>query len=283
MLKLSFILIFQLLPFADSYYRIAGFQLPGANVFLRPPSHFNPELCLRPSNSRISNPFGHPVETRNFMKSHWRSQQKMRWQTALAMASTSTAQVADQPLFAKDSLVVLKGTEPAVVVEAGLDKMEVQLLNKKTKKVRAKDAEAVHPGPVRSWELEELKQPRPADAGKVEAAFETFSGSGDATTAYDLAAAIFGETSPAAAWAAWQVVQEDLYFHGRPAEVYAYSRTRVNEVFSSVPPARVEAVKCKTAISGRVAAAAVERIRAKGRTRTRTARARHTQIHKLSN
>lgn len=124
----------------------------------------------------------------------------------------------------------MKGIDPAVVVEAGLDKMEVLLLNKKTKKVRAKDAEAVHPGPVRSWELEELKQPRAADASKVEAAFEDISSSGDATTVYDLAAAIFGEKSPAAAWAAWRVVQEDLYFHGRPSEVYAYSRSRVNEV-----------------------------------------------------
>ena len=146
------------------------------------------------------------------------------------MASTAAAQAAEPPLFAKDSLVVLKGTDPAVVVEAGPDKLEVLLLNKKTKKVRAKDAEAVHPGPVRSWELEELRQERPADPRRVEAAFEALAGSGDATTVHGLAALVFGEPTPAAAWAAWRVVREDLYFHGRPAEVYAYSRARVNEV-----------------------------------------------------
>ena len=108
------------------------------------------------------------------------------------MASTAAAQAAEPPLFAKDSLVVLKGTDPAVVVEAGPDKLEVLLLNKKTKKVRAKDAEAVHPGPVRSWELEELRQERPADPRRVEAAFEALAGSGDATTVHGLAALGFG-------------------------------------------------------------------------------------------
>jgi hypothetical protein len=173
--------------------------------------------------------YGNPLEYQSFLRSRSMAQQSIRRWTPI-MASTSTMPAADQPVFAKDSLVVLKGTDPAVVVETGLDKMEVLLPNKKTKKVRTQDAEAVHPGPVRSWELEELKQPRLADAAKVEAAFEAFSGSSDATTVYDLAEAIFGETSPAAAWAAWRVVQEDLYFHGRPAEVYAYPRSRVSEV-----------------------------------------------------
>ena len=39
----------------------------------------------------------------------------------------------------KDALVVIKGADPAVVVNQVPDKVEVRLLNGKTKKVKAKD------------------------------------------------------------------------------------------------------------------------------------------------
>jgi hypothetical protein len=155
-----------------------------------------------------------------------------RFRVRLSMASTDTQDEAQ--FFAKDSLVVLKGTDPAVVVDGAADRLEVLLLNKKTKKVKCKDAEIVHPGPVRSWEMEELKAERVPDPKKVEAAFDLLSGAGEATTACDLASLLFGEATPAAAWAAWRFAQEDLYFHGRPAELYAYPRNRVNEV--AAPP-----------------------------------------------
>ena len=55
---------------------------------------------------------------------------------ARCLDSMSSAPATEsQPLFAKDSLILLKGTDPAVVVEEGSEKMEVMLLNKKTKKV----------------------------------------------------------------------------------------------------------------------------------------------------
>ena len=145
----------------------------------------------------------------------------------------------DESEFAKDSLVVLKGSEPAVVVESGVDKLEVLLLNKKTKKVKSKDVQVLHPGPVRSWELEELKEEMTADPKKVEAAHGLLSDSGEATSVFSLASLIFGSSSPAAAWATFRVVQEDLYFHGLPGEVYAYPRSRVTEVCGSLrAPAR---------------------------------------------
>jgi exoribonuclease-2 len=111
----------------------------------------------------------------------------------------------------KDSLVLYKG-RPARVVSAG-EKLELELGDGETARVRPKDVVELHPGPLRS--LSELRPP----AGEVEAAWELLAGS--QTTLAELAELAFGAYTPASAWAAWQLVADGVYFRGTPEAIVA--------------------------------------------------------------
>ena len=111
--------------------------------------------------------------------------------------------------FPIDSLVLYK-TRAAQVVSQG-DKLEIRVQGGDSKKVRPKDLTLIHPGPLKS--LSELS-PR---TGEVQEALELLEG--EPTTLTDLAELIYGENSPANAWAAWQLVQDGLFFEGNPQKV----------------------------------------------------------------
>ncbi len=106
------------------------------------------------------------------------------------------------------SLVIYKG-KAALISAVSKDKIEIRTQEGDSRSVRMKDVEFLHPGPVTAlnfpempkidWqELQEL-----ADGG-------TFS----FTEFTELA---FGSVSPAAAWWAWNVLKEELYFTGSVA------------------------------------------------------------------
>ncbi|GAP07631.1 MAG TPA: RNB domain-containing ribonuclease [Anaerolinea thermolimosa] len=107
--------------------------------------------------------------------------------------------------------LVLYRKRAARVVQAG-EKLEIDL-NGERLRVRAKDVELLHPGPV-----ETLSELRPLP-GEMRAAWEILAGT--TTTLAELAELAFGEYTPATAWAAWQFVAEGLYFTGTPASVRA--------------------------------------------------------------
>lgn len=111
----------------------------------------------------------------------------------------------------RNSLVLYK-KRPARVLDV-TDKLEIELESGKTQRVRPKDVMLLHPGPLGS--LAEL----PSRAGEVEDAWELLAG----TTVQlpELAELVFGEHTPATSWAAWQLVEDGLYFHGIPDEVVA--------------------------------------------------------------
>lgn len=115
-----------------------------------------------------------------------------------------------------NSLVLYK-VRPARVVSVG-EKIEIEL-DGGHKRVRPKDVELLHPGP-----LHRLADLAPQE-GELHAAWELLEGS--ETNLKDLAELAFDAFTPATAWAAWQLVSEGLIFDGTPAQIRARPREAV--------------------------------------------------------
>lgn len=115
------------------------------------------------------------------------------------------------------SLVLYK-IRPARVVSVG-EKIEIELEGGQSKRVRPKDISVLHPGPL--GDLDEL-QPR---EGELEEAWELLDGGN--THIEELAELIYGDFSPATAWAAWQWVADGLYFSGTAADISVRPRAEV--------------------------------------------------------
>jgi exoribonuclease-2 len=113
-----------------------------------------------------------------------------------------------------DSLVLYK-TRPARVVAIG-DKIEIELEGGQTKRVRPKDIEVLHQGPLTKLADLEVRQ------GELEEAWELLEG--QETNLRELAELVFGEFSPAAAWAVWQLLAEGIYFAGSPGAIRVRAR-----------------------------------------------------------
>ena len=107
------------------------------------------------------------------------------------------------------SLVLYKNG-PARVASLG-DKLEIELEDGRSLRVRPKDVLPLHPGPLRG--LRELDLP----PGEVEAACELLEG--EQITLPDLAELVYGAYTPAAAWATWRLLDEGLYFQGTPEAI----------------------------------------------------------------
>lgn len=144
----------------------------------------------------------------------------------------------------KDSLVLYK-TRPARVAGLG-KKLEIELEGGETLGVRLKDVVLLHPGPLAG--LDQL-QPQ---TGEVDTAWELLAGS--ATSLAELAELAFGDYTPATAWAAWQLVDDGLYFRGTPQQVEACTPAEV---------AQEQATRQARADHERVRAAFLDRVRAR--------------------
>ncbi|SDY32405.1 exoribonuclease-2 [Allochromatium warmingii] len=113
-----------------------------------------------------------------------------------------------------DSLVLYKN-KPARVAALG-DKIDIELAGGQTKRVRPKDIELLHPGPLR-----QIADLVPLD-GELTAAWELLEGT--ETTLRELAELAFDAYTPASAWAVWQQVAEGLAFVGTPSAIQVRSR-----------------------------------------------------------
>ena len=128
------------------------------------------------------------------------------------------------------SLVLYK-SGPAMVLENGA-KIEIQLSRGKTVKVRPKDITALHPGPVSDLAgLQQGSDSLPEEP--TEAALAEIGDllDGEPVTLAELADLIYGEYTPATAWAGWRLLIQGLYFEGavdairaRPLEDVARDR-----------------------------------------------------------
>ena len=118
-----------------------------------------------------------------------------------------------------DSLVLYK-SRPARVLAIG-EKIEILLETGQKKRVRPKDIQLLHPGPF--TDFSQLQPPE----GELEAAWELLAGT--ETDLPELAELIFGEYSPATAWAAWQQVADGLLFQGSPQAIRVVSKEQVEQ------------------------------------------------------
>jgi exoribonuclease-2 len=114
-------------------------------------------------------------------------------------------------LTSPQSLVLYKN-RPARVLQTG-ERLEIEVEGGKPLKVRAKDITLLHPGPIDS--LGDL-QPQEGD---IETAWELLAGS--TTNLAELTELAYGNYTPAAAWDAWQLVSDGLYFRGTPDVIEA--------------------------------------------------------------
>jgi exoribonuclease-2 len=110
----------------------------------------------------------------------------------------------------QNSLVLYKNG-PARVAVLG-DKLDIELEDGRSLRVRPKDVLLLHPGPLRS-----PRELGDTPAGEVEAACELLDGG--QTTLPELAELVYGAYTPATAWAAWRLVEEGLYFQGTPEAI----------------------------------------------------------------
>ncbi len=115
------------------------------------------------------------------------------------------------------SLVLYK-IRPAIVAAVS-DKIDIMLDGDKTKRVRPKDVSLLHPGPVSG--LSELVE----HEGNIDEAWELLLGA--KTNLAELTELIFGEYTPATAWAAWQLVADGLYFEGTPESINTRSADQI--------------------------------------------------------
>ena len=127
-----------------------------------------------------------------------------------------------------NSLVLYKN-QPARLTKIHDKKLEIDLVDGRSLKVRPKDVDLLHPGPIAS--LNSLIAP----PGDVETAWELLQ---DATTTLpELAELAFADYTPLTAWAAWQLVADGLYFSGgidsirvhTPAEVAHEQQARATK------------------------------------------------------
>lgn len=107
---------------------------------------------------------------------------------------------------------------PALVQQVS-DKIDIELEGGKSKRVRPKDINILHPGPLhRLSDLVEVH-------GDIDEAWELLSGG--ETDIEELAELVYGEFTPVTAWAAWGLVVEGLYFEGSPEKITVRSGDQV--------------------------------------------------------
>ncbi|NNJ91402.1 MAG: RNB domain-containing ribonuclease [Gammaproteobacteria bacterium] len=114
--------------------------------------------------------------------------------------------------------LVLYKSRPAVVTDVG-EKITIQIEPKKAKRVRDKDIELLHSGPIAN--ASELVA-QPVD---VEEAWELLDG--ESCSLADLSDLLFGDFTPETAWSSWVAVAEGVHFSGGPAEIATRSRDEI--------------------------------------------------------
>ena len=124
-----------------------------------------------------------------------------------------------------NSLVVYKNS-PAIIKSVG-DKYEIELLNNSSKKVRIKDFQLIHSGPVSS--LNNISKQK-IDKNSLKDAWELILEEG--VDLSELSELIFGENSPSNAWTTWELLCENFYFKGDIDLIEARSEEEINLILA---------------------------------------------------
>ena len=120
----------------------------------------------------------------------------------------------------KAGSLVLYKIRPALV-ESMADKIEIRFQDGKNKRVRGKDIQLLHPGPVRSLDALDAAE------GNVEEAWELLQG--EQASLAEVAELVYGEYTPATAWSTWGLLQDGLYFEGSVRKLRARKVEDVEE------------------------------------------------------
>eukprot|EP00960_Hanusia_phi_P071789 767633-Hanusia_phi.AAC.4 len=134
----------------------------------------------------------------------------------------------------KDSLVVFKN-EPAIIddVNEDVEKVTLSFAGSKARKAKLKDVAMIYEGPVRSWEVEELRKASPAPVNSIVDIHDLVLETGSKTIG-ELTQLLFEEVNHVTSWATWKIVCEDMYFHGEPSAIRAHSKESVDEKLEKI-------------------------------------------------
>jgi len=126
------------------------------------------------------------------------------------------------------ALVVYKN-KPAFVKEKTDGKFTISLADGSCVKVRDKDIELIHSGPVKDFhELEASENACTANDQSVREAWELLSDEeGASVSLKDLASLVFGEYTPSSAYAAYSLLRDGLYFSGDAAGIVPRGKDEV--------------------------------------------------------
>ena len=122
-------------------------------------------------------------------------------------------------MISENALVVYKN-KPAIVKEFADGKISISLMDGSSVKVRDKDIELLHPGPVKNFNGINIDVSQTA----IREAWELLSDEGAPVSLKELAALICGEYNPASAYAAYRLLKDGLYFSGAIAAITPRSR-----------------------------------------------------------
>ena len=125
-------------------------------------------------------------------------------------------------MISPKSLVIYKN-RPALVLGIEAEKINISVFGGDASvKVRAKDIELLHPGPCEPNDLERIAAPgRDAPAGNVREAWELLLETENAVSLKELAELVYGIFNPKTAWAAYELLREELYFTGNISSLAA--------------------------------------------------------------
>jgi exoribonuclease II len=134
------------------------------------------------------------------------------------------------------ALVIYKN-KPAIVKDQTDGKFSITLQNGEQVKVRDKDIELIHSGPVNNFNEIERGSPAPS---AVREAWELLSGEGASISLKDLAGFICNEYTPSSAYAAYCVLKDGLYFCGNIDSITPRSKGEVISEESKRAAVRLE-------------------------------------------
>ncbi|MDR0315634.1 MAG: RNB domain-containing ribonuclease, partial [Treponema sp.] len=128
-------------------------------------------------------------------------------------------------MIPENSLAVYKN-KPALVHDTADGKILISLSNGEQLKVREKDIELIHPGPLRDLNIIAANIDGSAAGGAsgvtpdaIREAWELTLEESGPLSLKELAELAFGEYSPVSAWAAFRLILDGLYFTGSPAAI----------------------------------------------------------------
>src|SRR5215471_12436048 len=125
------------------------------------------------------------------------------------------------------ALVVYKN-KPALVKEKADGKFTISLQDGSCVKVRDKDIELIHPGPVKDFNgIDDGAVVFCANDRAVREAWELLSDEGAPFSLKDLASLVFGNYTPSSAYAAYSVLRDGLYFSGDAAVIVLRGKDEV--------------------------------------------------------